>query len=61
MDNSLRTAVLLLMGVVMIRVARMALEMAAEFFPMGRLHFLRTNANVVYPVPPDHRRQTLSS
>ncbi|WP_419659210.1 mechanosensitive ion channel MScS [Desulfosarcina variabilis str. Montpellier] len=47
MDNSLRTAVLLLMGVVMIRVARMALEMAAEFFPMGRLHFLRTNANVI--------------
>ena len=47
MDSSLRTAVLLLMGVVMIRVARLALELMAELFPMGRLPLLRINANII--------------
>jgi len=47
MDSSLRTVVLLLMGLVMVRVARIALELTAEFFPLGRLPFLRTNANMI--------------
>jgi len=47
MDSSLRTVVLLFMGWAMIRLARVALEIGAEFLPMGKLPFLRRNANVI--------------
>lgn len=47
MDSALRTVVLLLMGFAMIRVARVALELFFEFFPMGGLPFLRATANII--------------
>jgi small-conductance mechanosensitive channel len=47
MDSTIRTAVLLLMGWAMIRLARVTLAMAVESLPMERLSFLRTNANVI--------------
>ena len=47
MDGAIRTAVLLLMGWAMIRLARVALEMAAEALPMQRFSFLRTHANTI--------------
>ena len=47
MDSALRTVVLILMGFAMTRLARVALEMVAEFLPMGGLPFLRANANII--------------
>ncbi len=47
MDSALRTAVILLMGVAMIRVARVMLELAAELLPMDGLTFFRANANLI--------------
>jgi potassium-dependent mechanosensitive channel len=47
MDSALRTVVLLLMGFAMNRLARVALELFFEFFPMGRLPFLRATANII--------------
>lgn len=45
MEGAIRTAVLLLMGWAMIRLARVALELAAESIPMQTLPFLRHKAD----------------
>jgi len=47
MDGAIRTAVLMLMGWTMIRLARVALEMGAESLPMEKLAFLRNNVNAI--------------
>jgi potassium-dependent mechanosensitive channel len=47
MDGAIRTAVLLLMGWAMIRLARVALEAGFESLPMENLAFLRKNAHVI--------------
>jgi potassium efflux system protein len=47
MDGAIRTAVLMLMGWTMIRLARVALEMGAESLPMEKLAFLRKNVNAI--------------
>ena len=56
MDSSLRTVVLLLMGLVMVRVARIALELTAEFFSPGSTAFF-ANQCQYDSVPGNHRRQ----
>ena len=48
MDGALRTVVLLLMGWAMVRLARVALELGAEFLPVGKLPFFQINANVIF-------------
>ncbi len=47
MDGAIRTAVLMLMGWTMIRLARVALEMGAEALPMENIAFLRNNVNAI--------------
>ena len=47
MDSALRTAMLLIMGWAMIRLARALLELGAESVPMGGFAFLRSNANLI--------------
>ncbi|WP_054698865.1 hypothetical protein [Desulfosarcina cetonica] len=47
MDSAIRTAMLLIMGWVIVRLARVMLELAAEWFPMGHLTFLRKSANII--------------
>ena len=47
MDSALRTAMLLLMGWAMMRLARAALELAAESIPMDGLDFLRKHAREI--------------
>jgi potassium efflux system protein len=47
MDAAIRTAVFLLMGWAMIRLARVALELASESLPTQRFAFLRRNTNAI--------------
>jgi potassium-dependent mechanosensitive channel len=47
MDGAIRTAVFLLMGWVMIRLARVALELGVESLPMENFAFLRRNATII--------------
>ena len=48
MDGALRTAMLLLMGWAMIRLARVALDLGAESLPIGKLVFLRSRADEIF-------------
>ncbi len=47
MDGAIRSAVLLLMGWAMIRLARVALELGIELFPMEKVPFFRNKAFAV--------------
>jgi potassium efflux system protein len=47
MDAAIRTAIFLLMGWAMIRLARVALELASESLPTQRFAFLRRNTNAI--------------
>ncbi len=47
MDGAIRTAVLMLMGWTMIRLARVALEMGVESLPFQDFGYLRNNANAI--------------
>ncbi|MFO7715896.1 mechanosensitive ion channel domain-containing protein [Desulfosarcina sp.] len=49
MDGAIRTAVLLLMGWAMIRLIRVAIEMAVESLPMERLPFLGPTTHSILP------------
>ncbi|MBR9987825.1 MAG: mechanosensitive ion channel family protein [Desulfosarcina sp.] len=47
MDGAIRTSILLLMGWAMLRLVRVALELGVESLPMGKLSFIRQNADAI--------------